>query len=219
MKLKETFPRNTKLLLLQKSLPLILLAGIFLTLIFYNPKQWRPLLLLKLTTSQISNNPLAAEEVEECDIFTGEWVPNPEAPYYTNSTCRLIHEQQNCMKYGRLDSEFIKWRWKPHGCELPLFNPSEFLERVRGKSMAFVGDSLGRNQMESLLCLLSQVRLYISQTVFYCLNKLGYLEGSKLHGLMIFNCWKEEMMLSEEVNLYIQDIPNVGLCIFCNKIK
>ncbi|KAA8530530.1 hypothetical protein F0562_005239 [Nyssa sinensis] len=94
---------------------------------------------------------------ENCDIFTGEWVPNPKAPYYTNATCWAIHEHQNCMKYGRPDSEFMKWRWKPDGCDLPIFNPFQFLEIVRGKSLAFVGDSVGRNQMQSLICLLSRV--------------------------------------------------------------
>lgn len=93
-----------------------------------------------------------------CDMFSGEWVPNPDAPYYTNRTCWAIHEHQNCMKYGRPDSEFMKWRWKPDGCELPVFNPAQFLELVRDKSMAFVGDSISRNQMQSLICLLSRVR-------------------------------------------------------------
>lgn len=99
------------------------------------------------------------EGSEKCDIFSGEWVPNPEGPYYTNTTCWAIHEHQNCMKYGRPDTDFMKWRWKPDGCELPIFNPSQFLEIVRGKSMAFVGDSVARNQMQSLICLLSRVKL------------------------------------------------------------
>ncbi|KAL3526674.1 hypothetical protein ACH5RR_011330 [Cinchona calisaya] len=93
----------------------------------------------------------------KCDIFVGEWVPNPDAPYYTNTTCWAIHEHQNCMKYGRPDDGFMKWRWKPDGCDLPLFNPYQFLDIVRGKSMAFVGDSIGRNHMQSLICLLSRV--------------------------------------------------------------
>ncbi|GLU01675.1 hypothetical protein SLE2022_189720 [Rubroshorea leprosula] len=101
---------------------------------------------------------LADDDDEKyCDIFSGEWVPNPEAPYYTNLTCWAIHEHQNCMKYGRPDTEFMKWRWKPEGCELPVFNPAQFLEILRGKSLAFVGDSVGRNQMQSLICLLSRV--------------------------------------------------------------
>ncbi|KAK8588656.1 hypothetical protein V6N13_087561 [Hibiscus sabdariffa] len=90
-----------------------------------------------------------------CDVFKGKWVPYPQGPYYSNETCRLIVDQQNCMKFGRPDTEFMKWRWKPDDCELPLFDAAHFLEIVAGKSMAFVGDSVARNQMESLLCLLA----------------------------------------------------------------
>nr|GEV57006.1 protein trichome birefringence-like 19 [Tanacetum cinerariifolium] len=93
----------------------------------------------------------------KCDVFTGEWIPNPDAPYYQNTTCWAIHEHQNCQKYGRPDSDYMKWRWKPDGCDLPVFNPYQFLEIVRDKSLAFVGDSVGRNQMQSLICMLSRV--------------------------------------------------------------
>jgi hypothetical protein len=92
-----------------------------------------------------------------CDIFRGEWVPDAEAPYYNHKTCHMIQEHQNCLKYGRPDLGFLKWRWRPSGCELPRFDPLQFLQFVRGKSLAFVGDSLARNHMQSLLCLLSQV--------------------------------------------------------------
>ncbi|MFQ6633999.1 hypothetical protein Gotur_011800, partial [Gossypium turneri] len=113
------------------------------------------------TTAYESQQPeplpsIKISEGEDCDIFLGEWVPNHAAPYYTNTTCWAIHEHQNCMKYGRPDTEFMKWKWKPDGCELPVLNPAQFLEIVRGKSLAFVGDSLGRNQMQSLICLLSR---------------------------------------------------------------
>ncbi|XP_052198147.1 protein trichome birefringence-like 19 [Diospyros lotus] len=96
-------------------------------------------------------------EREKCDIFSGEWVPNPEGPYYTNLTCFNIQEHQNCMKFGRPDTQYLKWRWKPEGCELPIFDPFQFLELMRGKSLAFVGDSVARNHMQSLICLLSRV--------------------------------------------------------------
>ncbi|KAJ6727850.1 XYLOGLUCAN O-ACETYLTRANSFERASE 3 [Salix koriyanagi] len=58
---------------------------------------------------------------------------------------------------GRPDSGFLQWRWKPDGCELPRFDPRTFFEIVRGKTMAFIGDSVARNHVESLLCLLSSV--------------------------------------------------------------
>ncbi|KAL0450218.1 UNVERIFIED_CONTAM: protein trichome birefringence-like 19 [Sesamum latifolium] len=82
---------------------------------------------------------------------------NPEGPYYTNATCDAIQDHQNCMKYGRPDTGFLKWRWKPDGCDLPIFDPHQFLELVRRKSLAFVGDSVARNHMQSLICLLSRV--------------------------------------------------------------
>ncbi|KAK6128817.1 hypothetical protein DH2020_037453 [Rehmannia glutinosa] len=94
---------------------------------------------------------------EKCDLFSGEWVPNPEGPYYTNDTCNAIQEHQNCLKFGRPDRGFLKWKWKPDDCELPVFDPTRFLELVRGKSIAFVGDSVARNHMQSLICLLSRV--------------------------------------------------------------
>ncbi|KAA8547836.1 hypothetical protein F0562_004265 [Nyssa sinensis] len=62
------------------------------------------------------------------------------------------------MKFGRPDTEFLKWRWKPDECELPLFDAGQFLELVRGKTLAFVGDSVGRNQMQSLVCLLASTQ-------------------------------------------------------------
>lgn len=119
-------------------------------------------------SSSQPSEPKAAEEKEEevikieddedkCDVFTGEWVPNPKAPYYTNTSCWAIHEHQNCMKYGKPDTGYMNWRWKPDGCDLPIFNPYQFLDIVRGKSMAIVGDSLGRNQLQSMICLLSRV--------------------------------------------------------------
>jgi hypothetical protein len=61
--------------------------------------------------------------------------------------------------YGRPDLEFLKWRWKPDGCDLPRFDQHKFFKVVTNKTLAFVGDSLARNHYQSLLCLLSKVRV------------------------------------------------------------
>lgn len=115
-----------------------------------------------------SSYDLNVTEMKRCNVFSGEWVPYSKGPYYDNETCNLILDQQNCMKFGRPDREFLKWRWKPDECELPLFDATLFLEIVRGKSMAFVGDSVGRNQMNSLLCLLSPVSKNTYQSMPQC---------------------------------------------------
>lgn len=103
-----------------------------------------------------------------CNIFVGKWVPNPKGPYYTNETNCVIDDRQNCMKYGRPDSDFLHWRWKPNDCELPLFDATQFLQIVRGKTLAFVGDSLARNQMQSLVCILSNVSIEFLCFYVFC---------------------------------------------------
>ncbi|BAT14643.1 protein trichome birefringence-like 20 [Oryza sativa Japonica Group] len=94
---------------------------------------------------------------EACNIFRGEWVPDPDAPYYTNDTCSVIHEHYDCMKYGKPDLGFVQWRWHPDSCDLPRLDPARFLSSMRGKTLAFIGDSLARNHMNSLICLLTRV--------------------------------------------------------------
>ncbi|KAK7338030.1 hypothetical protein VNO77_18627 [Canavalia gladiata] len=92
-----------------------------------------------------------------CDILVGDWVADPSGPAYTNESCHVIEDHQNCMRNGRPDSGYLYWRWNPRGCELPKFNPYKFLNIMRDKSWAFIGDSISRNHVQSLLCILSQV--------------------------------------------------------------
>lgn len=80
-----------------------------------------------------------------------------EQPLYTSKSCPIMGDLRNCFLNGRVDTDFLKWRWQPDTCEISRFDPKLFLEMVRGKSMAFIGDSVARNHMESLLCLLYQV--------------------------------------------------------------
>lgn len=75
---------------------------------------------------------------------------------YTNSSCATISTSKNCFRHGRKDRDFLNWRWKPEKCDLPRFDAKAYLDIVRGKTLAFIGDSVARNHIESLLCLLSQ---------------------------------------------------------------
>ncbi|KAL3535443.1 hypothetical protein ACH5RR_003904 [Cinchona calisaya] len=93
---------------------------------------------------------------KSCDFFKGKWVKDEEYPIYRPGSCPYVDEAFDCQSNGRPDSEYLKWRWKPDGCDLPRFNATDFLIRLRGKRLMLVGDSMNRNQFESLLCLLRE---------------------------------------------------------------
>ncbi|KAG0615945.1 hypothetical protein M758_5G078500 [Ceratodon purpureus] len=112
--------------------------------------------ILPLLTMGLSNTTNSTKK-EACDLVKGSWVPDSRPPQYTNSTCGFIQGHQNCMKNGRKDRGFLHWKWKPDQCELPRIDPQSFLAAMRDRSMAFAGDSIARNQFQSLLCVLSQV--------------------------------------------------------------
>ncbi|KAF8704177.1 hypothetical protein HU200_031672 [Digitaria exilis] len=90
----------------------------------------------------------------KCDVFNGRWVRDESYGFYPPKSCALIDDDFNCHKNGRLDSDYLKWRWQPQGCDIPRLNATEFLERLRGQRIIFVGDSLNRNMWESLVCIL-----------------------------------------------------------------
>ncbi|KAF6175917.1 hypothetical protein GIB67_003405 [Kingdonia uniflora] len=96
-------------------------------------------------------------EINECDYTNGKWVRDKLGPLYNGTTCDTIKEGQNCISHGRPDMGYLYWRWRPKQCSLPRFDSTTFLRLIKNKHLAFVGDSMARNQLESLLCLLSSV--------------------------------------------------------------
>ncbi|KAL7214429.1 hypothetical protein ACSBR1_026770 [Camellia fascicularis] len=96
-----------------------------------------------------------------CDLYHGKWVHDSTGPLYTNDSCPVLKQTQtqNCQGNGRPDKDYENWRWQPNKCDLPRFDAKNFLELMRGKTLAFIGDSLARNQMESLLCILWQIEV------------------------------------------------------------
>ncbi|PIA40888.1 hypothetical protein AQUCO_02400150v1 [Aquilegia coerulea] len=104
----------------------------------------------------LSVNSMSVDWGSNCDLYSGKWVKDEQYPLYQPSTCPYVDEAFSCQGNGRPDSEYLKWRWKPDGCELPRFNATDFLEKFRGKRLMLVGDSMNRNQFESILCILRE---------------------------------------------------------------
>lgn len=94
----------------------------------------------------------------DCNYMRGRWVWDDNYPLYDSKDCRNLSDFGfRCAENGRPDQFYTKWRWQPNGCNLPRFDGKNMLENLRNKRLVFVGDSIGRNQWESLLCMLSSV--------------------------------------------------------------
>ncbi|XP_071715805.1 protein trichome birefringence-like 34 [Rutidosis leptorrhynchoides] len=91
----------------------------------------------------------------KCNLFSGKWVfDNTSYPLYKEKECKFMSDQLACNKFGRQDLRYQNWRWQPQHCDLPRFNATKLLERLRNRRMVFVGDSLNRGQWISMVCLL-----------------------------------------------------------------
>lgn len=121
------------------------LAILFLFIIFQQPKPGH-----SLTNVGLRNR----KKLGGCNLFKGSWVFDDSYPLYDSSTCPYITPEFDCQKYGRPDTQYLQYRWKPDGCTLPRFNGEDLLGRMRGKKMMFVGDSLSLNEWQSMACLL-----------------------------------------------------------------
>ncbi|WZZ76094.1 hypothetical protein YC2023_087464 [Brassica napus] len=78
----------------------------------------------------------------ECDLYQGSWFYDPVGPLYTNNSCPVLTQMQNCQGNGRPDKGYENWRWKPSQCDLPRFDARKFLDLMRSKTLAFIGDSV-----------------------------------------------------------------------------
>uniref|UniRef100_A0A0E0F1D6 Uncharacterized protein n=1 Tax=Oryza meridionalis TaxID=40149 RepID=A0A0E0F1D6_9ORYZ len=93
-----------------------------------------------------------------CDLSRGRWVfDNTSLPAYREKECTFLTKQVSCLANGRPDDLWQYWRWQPNNCSLPTFDARRFMEKMRGKRIMFVGDSLNRNQWESLVCLVQPI--------------------------------------------------------------
>ncbi|KAI5008499.1 hypothetical protein ZWY2020_009547 [Hordeum vulgare] len=100
--------------------------------------------------------PYCGDVGRDAMLTDGEWVREEAgaAPLYDPRECPFVDVGFRCRENGP-DDGYARWRWRPRHCELPRFDAKKLLEALRGRRLVFVGDSIGRNQWESMLCMLS----------------------------------------------------------------
>ena len=73
------------------------------------------------TSVKMVDNGGAVSLLKTCDLYMGTWVKDEEYPIYIPDSCPYVDEAFSCQGNGRPDSKYLKWRWKPDGCELPRY--------------------------------------------------------------------------------------------------
>lgn len=64
--------------------------------------------------------PLLQANLSSCSLFVGSWVVDETYPLYQPSDCpAIIDAEFNCQMYGRPDTDYLKYRWKPANCDIP----------------------------------------------------------------------------------------------------
>lgn len=91
-----------------------------------------------------------------CNYAKGRWVADEGRPLYSGFGCKQwLSEMWACRLTQRTDFSYEGYRWQPENCEMPEFERSSFLRRMQDKTIAFIGDSLGRQQFQSLMCMVT----------------------------------------------------------------
>lgn len=95
-------------------------------------------------------------ENKECNYAKGKWVPDSRRPLYTGFSCnQWLSEMWACRWMKRPDFSYENFRWQPNQCTMLEFDRFKFLGRMQDKTIALVGDSLGRQQFQSLMCMVT----------------------------------------------------------------
>lgn len=120
--------REGTLQIAKKKVPLIPLLSIlcFISIFF---------LLSQFKSTSTSHHSLPTFQIEKheyhrgsCDYSDGTWIHDPSrTPRYDN-TCKEIFKGWNCLSAHKSNAPHLStWRWQPRLCDLPQFDPAEFL--------------------------------------------------------------------------------------------
>lgn len=102
--------------------------------------------------------------MKRCDFTSGKWVFDQSYPLY-DSTCPYLSTAVTCTKNGRPDSDYEKWRWKPHACEIPRYWKCHYFKKklIWGS----IGFKHSRNAMRTICIVDSLPDLVYKRTLVH----------------------------------------------------
>ncbi|XWS44688.1 hypothetical protein CRYUN_Cryun15aG0069100 [Craigia yunnanensis] len=110
-------------------------------------------------TSEVNDSggeELFSSKNADCNYAKGRWVADSRRPFYSGFGCkRWLSGMWACRLTQRIDFSFEGYRWEPKNCKVSEFERCAFLRRMQDKTIAFIGDSLGRQQFQSMMCMAS----------------------------------------------------------------
>ncbi|KAL3535508.1 hypothetical protein ACH5RR_003969 [Cinchona calisaya] len=107
-------------------------------------------------TEEHTQNSTSSTATQVCNLGKGKWVIDDNQPLYSGLGCKQwLASMWACRMTQRTDFEYEKLRWWPKDCNMEEFTGSKFLRRMFNKTLAFVGDSLGRQQFQSMMCMIT----------------------------------------------------------------
>ncbi|XP_052193943.1 protein trichome birefringence-like 13 [Diospyros lotus] len=117
------------------SVSLLGVASLFVALSFFRVSSSGPSLPPDHRNFELDSAGVGETEKREaggaCDYLDGKWIYDPAAgPSRYDHTCKEIYKGWNCIAGNKSNAiDIVKWRWKPHHCDLPQFDPIQFLQR------------------------------------------------------------------------------------------
>eukprot|EP00257_Ricinus_communis_P015154 XP_015573010.1 protein trichome birefringence-like 14 isoform X1 [Ricinus communis] len=104
--------------------------------------------------SEDNGDRMSSAEIKACNYARGRWVADSRRPLYSGFGCKQwLSEMWACRLTQRTDFSYEGYRWQPQNCKMTQFEPNQFLKRMQDKTIAFIGDSLGRQQFQSMMCM------------------------------------------------------------------
>lgn len=113
----------------------------------------------------------------DCDYSDGQWIYEQRGDSLRyDDTCKEIFKGWNCIASSKSNAlDIVNWRWKPHRCELPQFDPLRFLESFRNTNIGmFPLYLLFSFHLLNLHKLFSHTYIYVCICMFSLHVKFGF---------------------------------------------